>query len=106
MPYFSPGISPAVVQAYLTKTELPPDPLRGGGGGVRGGPPGPPPGSGPARGPEGGGSALHIPRLGEPCLIASVDPSPAGPGLGPLRDSPVDRAGRRSRSVIGNRTGG
>jgi len=27
MPYFSPGISPAVVQAYLTKTELPPDPL-------------------------------------------------------------------------------
>ncbi len=27
--YFSPGISPAVVEAYLTKTELPPDPLTG-----------------------------------------------------------------------------
>ena len=27
--YFSPGISPAVVAAYLTKTELPPDPLTG-----------------------------------------------------------------------------
>jgi len=27
--YFSPGISPAVVEAYLTKTDLPPDPLTG-----------------------------------------------------------------------------
>ncbi len=27
--YFSPGISQAVVEAYLTKTELPPDPLTG-----------------------------------------------------------------------------